>query len=48
MGCCMVTGYIYDITGSYYMAFRVCIAFAVVGFILTLLLKPTRRIGVKL
>jgi MFS family permease len=44
----LVTGYIHDITGSYRNAFLVCIAFAVVGFILTVLLKPTRKVGMEL
>lgn len=44
----LVTGYIYDITGSYYNAFLACIAFAVVGFILAVLLKPTREVGMEL
>jgi len=44
----LVTGYIYDTTGSYYNAFLACIAFAVVGFILTVLLKPTREVGMEL
>ena len=42
------TGYIYDITGDYYHAFRVCIALAVVGFILTVLLRPTHKVGIEL
>ena len=44
----LVTGYIHDITGDYYHAFRVCIALAVVGFILTVLMRPTRKVGMKL
>jgi OFA family oxalate/formate antiporter-like MFS transporter len=43
-----VTGYIHDITGSYRNAFLVNIAFTVVGFILTVLLKPTRKLGTEL
>jgi len=44
----LVTGYIHDITGSYHNAFLVCIALAVVGFILSVLLKPTRKVGTEL
>jgi len=43
-----VTGYIYDVTGSYHSAFLTCIAFMVAGFILTVLLRPTRKVGMKL
>ncbi len=44
----LVTGYIHDITDSYQNAFLVCIGFAVLGFILTLLLKPTPKVGTQL
>lgn len=43
-----VTGHIHDVTGSYRDAFLVCIAFTVAGLILSVLLKPTRKIGVSL
>jgi MFS family permease len=43
-----VTGYIHDISGEYNGAFLVCIALAVVGFVLTVLLKPTPRVGTAL
>jgi len=43
-----VTGYIYDVTGSYHNAFLACIAFMVAGFILTVLLRPTRKVGMEL
>jgi len=43
-----VTGYIHDITGSYQNAFVVCIAFTLTGFILTMLLRPTRKLGTEL
>jgi MFS family permease len=43
-----VTGYMHDVNGDYGAAFLVCIAFTVVGFILTLLLKPTRKVGTAL
>ena len=44
----ITTGYIYDVTGSYHSAFLVCIAFMVAGFILTLFLRPTRKVGMEL
>ena len=43
-----VTGYIYDVTGSYHNAFLACIAFTVAGFILTVLLRPTLKVGMEL
>ena len=36
----VLAGYIFDVTGSYYQAFQICAAIAVIGFILTLFLKP--------
>jgi OFA family oxalate/formate antiporter-like MFS transporter len=44
----LATGYIYDVTGSYHNAFLSCIAFIVAGFILTLFLRPTRKVGIEL
>lgn len=43
-----VTGYVHDVTGSYHNAFLVCIAFMVAGLILTIFLKPTRKVGMEL
>jgi MFS family permease len=43
-----VTGYIYDVTDSYYSAFLACIAFMVAGLVLTVLLRPTRKVGIAL
>jgi len=37
----VLSGHIFDITGSYQLAFLVCITLSVIGLILTLLLKPT-------
>lgn len=34
------TGYIFDITGSYYNAFLLCATIAILGLILTIILKP--------
>ncbi len=41
----VVTGYIFDITGDYQMAFLLCAALSVVGVILVAILRPTRRMG---
>lgn len=38
-------GYIFDVTGSYYMAFLVCSAITVVGLIFALILRPAKRLG---
>ena len=38
-----LSGYIFDITGSYQLAFLVCGAIAVVGLILAALLTPTKK-----
>ena len=38
-----VTGYIFDVSGSYYSAFLVCTAIAVIGLILAALLARTKR-----
>jgi len=42
----LVTGYIFDITGSYQIAFFICAILSVVGLILTLVLRPARKPGV--
>jgi MFS family permease len=44
----VIMGYIYDVTDSYRTAFLVSIALCVVGLILMVILKPTRRLGTKL
>jgi MFS family permease len=44
----VVTGYIFDLTLSYQMAFLVCAASGVIGLILTALLRPTERLGTRL
>lgn len=43
-----VMGYICDIAGSYYMAFAVCAAVSVIGLVLALILRPTKRLGIRL
>jgi len=40
-----VTGYIFDVTGSYQAAFMVCAAFIVASLILIIILRPTRKLG---
>ena len=37
-----LAGYIFDVTGSYQVAFLVCAAVGIVGLVLTVLLKPIR------
>ena len=39
----VMSGHIFDITGSYYLAFLVCTIASVIGLILTSLLKPISR-----
>jgi len=39
----LLTGYIFDITGSYQTAFLVCAAIGIVGLISTAILRPTKR-----
>lgn len=41
-----VTGFLFDVTGSYHMAFLIGAAIGVVGIILALVLRPTPRPGV--
>ena len=41
----VVTGYIFDLNGSYQVAFLVCAAFAIVGLIVASVLRPTKRLG---
>jgi MFS family permease len=41
----MLTGYLFDITGAYQMAFIVLTAFAIVGLIPIMLLRPLRGAG---
>jgi len=44
----VVTGYIFDLTQSYQMAFLICAAFGVTGLILTVVMRPTKKIGLRL
>ncbi len=44
----VIMGYIYDVTDSYRIAFLVSIALCVIGLILMVILKPTRRLGKEL
>lgn len=41
----LLAGYIFDITGSYHLAFLICVIIGVIAFILTILLRPTSREG---
>ena len=40
-----LTGYIFDLTGSYQIAFLICAAVSVVGIIAASVLRPTERLG---
>ena len=42
-----VTGYMFDLTNSYYIAFLVCAAVGIVGIILAIVLRPTKRLGIE-
>ena len=44
----LITGYIFDTTESYRLAFGICAALSFVGLILIIILKPTKKLGVKL
>jgi MFS family permease len=44
----VVTGYIFDVTESYQLAFWICAAFGIVGLILVAMLRPTKKLGTKL
>jgi MFS family permease len=44
----LLTGYLYDLTGSYQTAFIICGILGLFGLILTLFLRPTERIKVKI
>jgi len=49
IGCALgafVTGWVFDVTSSYYLAFLTCTGLSVIGLILVLLLKFTRKEGV--
>ena len=39
----VLTGYIFDVTGSYQVAFLVCAAVSLIGLIITLFIKPIHR-----
>ena len=43
----ILMGHIYDVMDSYQVAFLVCAAFAILGIILTLLLRPTQKRKIK-
>jgi predicted MFS family arabinose efflux permease len=41
----LVTGYIFDLTGSYQQAFILCGSIGIIGLILALALRPTKKLG---
>jgi MFS family permease len=44
----VVTGYLCDVNGNYQLAFLLCAVIAVLGLILLVILKPTKRRGIEL
>ncbi len=44
----VMIGYICDVTESYQPAFVVCAALGIIGLILMVILKPTKKLGIKL
>jgi MFS family permease len=44
----VVTGYIFDVNESYQLAFVICAALSVAGLILMVMLKPTKKLGMRL
>jgi MFS family permease len=44
----VVTGYIFDVSGSYQNAFLVCAFFGIIGLVLTVILRPTKKLGTPL
>jgi MFS family permease len=44
----VVTGHLFDLTGSYHLAFQVCAALGAAGCILATMLRPTGKMGIKL
>jgi MFS family permease len=44
----LLSGYIFDLTHSYKVAFQVCAALAVVGLIVSAVLRPTKKMGTKI
>ena len=43
-----VTGYVFDVNGTYQVAFLVCAIVSVIGLILSAVLRPTKRLEIKL
>ena len=43
-----VMGYIFDLSGSYQVSFLVCAAVSVVALIMAAVLRPTRKLGIKI
>ena len=44
----ILTGYVFDSTGSYQVAFIVCAAVSILGLIMAIVQRPTKRLGVKI
>jgi OFA family oxalate/formate antiporter-like MFS transporter len=43
-----LTGFLFDVTGNYHMAFFICAAIGAVGVVLTAILRPPKNQGVKI
>jgi MFS family permease len=43
-----VTGYIFDVAGSYQAAFLVCAVFGIISLVLAVMIKPAIRAGSKI
>jgi hypothetical protein len=41
----VMTGYIFDLTGSYILAFISCAVIGFIGLVLAAMLRPTKRLG---
>ncbi len=44
----IMTGFIFDSTSNYQIAFMVCAAFSVLGVVIALIQRPTQRMGIKI
>jgi MFS family permease len=40
----VITGYLFDLTGNYEMAFIVCAVIGMIGILLTIILKPIKKL----
>ncbi len=40
----IITGYVFDSTGSYQQAFIICVAFSVLGIVMAAIMRPTKKL----